>query len=92
MADEPRKSIVGDPQYVEVTATTDSNGGFDVTFTNHIDAVVAGGNAPQTGSPTLTGVNAQVTGDKTAHVRCFNLAGSALTSHQVTVTLIGLSA
>jgi hypothetical protein len=86
-------------QFADVTATTDSNGYFDFTFDNHIDAVVAGGNSPQSGQDVgVVGVSAVVTGDKSVKVRVWVTTASpdswsvrAAASKQVEVTLIGLS-
>jgi hypothetical protein len=89
-------SIVGDPQFAEVSATTDSNGYFNYSFPNNIDAVIAGANAPQAGTQAgIVGASAVVTGAKSVSVRCWEDNGGAIRtcqSKQVTVTLLGLSA
>ena len=90
-------SIVGDPQFEEVTITTDSSGYFTHTFANHIDAATASVNAPQSGTNAgIVGASAFVTGDKTVTVRCWEANGTGgirtCQSKQVTVTVVGLTA
>lgn len=78
-------------QVANVTATTGTNGGIDHTFGNPIDNVIASGNEPNTGAPTIGAVNAAVTGEASVHVRCFGLDGSPIANQQVTVTILGIS-
>jgi hypothetical protein len=90
-------SIVGDPQFEEVTITTDASGYFNHTFANHIDACMASVNQPQAGTNAgIVGASVVVTGDKTVKVRCWEANGTSgvrtCQSEQVTVTLIGLTA
>jgi hypothetical protein len=85
-------SIIGDPQYAEVTITTDSNGYFTYSFTNDIDAAMA---TPNSNQGSFIGANVQVTGAKSVKVRCWGSASGwtvqPMASQQVTVTLLGLS-
>lgn len=92
---EPLHSIVGDPQYVEITATTDASGYLSYTFPNAIDAAMVSVNEPQTGSGSgIVSASVTVTGPKSVKVRCWESSTGLRTcqSKQVTVTLLGLSA
>ena len=93
---EPFHSIVGDPQYVEVTATTDASGYLSYTFPNAIDVAMVSVNEPQAGSGAgIVGASVTVTGPKSVKVRCWENSNSGLRtcqSKQVTVTILGLSA
>jgi hypothetical protein len=90
-------SIVGDPQFDEVTTSTDSSGYFTHSFANNIDAAMASPNQPQAGTMAgIIGASVLVTGAKSVKVRCWEANGSGgirtCQSKQVTVTLLGLSA
>lgn len=92
----PRGSIVGDPQFVELTATTDASGYLTYSFANDIDAVIAGAGEPQAGTQSgIVSATAIVTGAKSVKVRCWEGNGSGgirtCQSKQVTVTLLGIS-
>ena len=69
---EPLHSIVGDPQYVEVTATTNASGYLSYTFPNAINAAMVSVNEPQAGSGAgIVSASVTVTGPKSVKVRCW---------------------